>query len=52
LGSMAVHLVLESLVQSGFLPKNGLTVTVTGLLFFSGVKKPDLTAMDRLRSVY
>src|ERR1700678_1775527 len=45
-------LVLESPVRSGFLPKNGLTVTVTGLLFFSGVKKPDLTAMDRLRSVY
>jgi len=44
--------VLESPVRSGFLPKNGLTVTVTGLLFFSGVKKLDLTAMDRLTSVY
>src|ERR1700678_3678042 len=47
-----LRLVLESPVRSGFLPKNGLTVTVTGLLFFSGVKKLDLTAMDRLMSVY
>src|SRR6202522_2217597 len=46
----ASWVVLESPVRSGFLPKNGLTVTVTGLLFFSGVKKLDLTAMDRLRS--
>jgi hypothetical protein len=45
-------LVLESPVWSGFLPKNGLTVSITSLPFFSGVKKPDQTAMDRLRSVY
>src|ERR1700678_2136105 len=51
LNLLVSSLVLESPVQSGFLPKNGLTVTVTGLLFFSGVKKPDLTAMDRLSPV-
>ena len=40
----AVQLVFEGPVRSGFLAKNGLTVTVTGPSNSQDPKKPDWTA--------
>jgi hypothetical protein len=42
-----VNLVLESPVQSGFLPIFGKTETETGLSVFQDRKKPDWTDLNR-----